>query len=75
MEETLYSIDIHKQKDAYLGRIYSNVDGVKEFRHPRIETLLKHISMDIQMAVEEFTNRTLSFTENKGQSVSSDELY
>ena len=36
MEETLYSIEIHKEKGMYIGKIYSDVDGVKEFRNPKI---------------------------------------
>ena len=31
MEETLYNIEIHKESNGYLGRLFSDVDGVKEF--------------------------------------------
>ena len=32
MEEVLYNIEIHKDESKYLGRIYSDIDGVKEFK-------------------------------------------
>ncbi|ENO12230.1 hypothetical protein MBGDC06_00745 [Thermoplasmatales archaeon SCGC AB-539-C06] len=30
MEEILYNIEIHRKEGGYLGRIYSDMDGVKE---------------------------------------------
>ncbi|HHH79595.1 MAG: hypothetical protein J7L32_03240 [Thermoplasmata archaeon] len=67
MEETLYSIEIHKDGDMYLGRIYSDVDGVKEFKNHRIESLLRDITFDIQLALDVFSNRSIEFAEGEGQ--------
>jgi len=55
MEETLYNIEIHKDDEGYLGRIYSDIDGMKEFKSNNIDKLLRDITLDIQMALEDFT--------------------
>ena len=65
MEETLYSIEIHKEKGMYIGRIYSDVDGVKEFRNPKIEGLLREITFDIQLALDTFSTRSMEFAEGE----------
>ena len=65
MEETLYNIEIHKKESGgYMGKIFSDVDGVKEFRNDHIEKLLRDITVDIQLALDEFSNRPSS--ENPG---------
>ncbi len=64
MEETLYNIEIHKDENGYLGRLFSDVDGVKEFKNEYLDQLLRDITLDIQLALEEFSNRTGDFTEN-----------
>jgi len=66
MEEVLYNIEIHKDGNTYLGRIYSDIDGMKEFRSHRIENLLRDITLDIQLALEEFSNRSVEFAEAEG---------
>ncbi|RLF31166.1 MAG: hypothetical protein DRM98_05990 [Thermoplasmata archaeon] len=63
MEETLYNIEIHKDENGYLGRLFSDVDGVKEFKNEYLDQLLRDITLDIQLALEEFSNRTGDFTE------------
>ena len=63
MEEVLYNIEIHKNEGRYLGRIYSDVDGVKEFKNERIYDLLRDITFDIQLALEEFSNRSADIFE------------
>lgn len=65
MEETLYSIDIYKEKGMYIGRIYSDVDGVKEFRNSKIEGLLREITFDIQLALDTFSARSVEFSEEQ----------
>lgn len=65
MEETLYSIDIYKKKGMYIGKIYSDVDGVKEFRNPKIEGLLREITFDIQLALDTFSARSVEFGEGE----------
>ncbi|MCD6237100.1 MAG: hypothetical protein J7K13_04005 [Thermoplasmata archaeon] len=66
MEEVLYNIEIHRDGDIYLGRIYSDVDGMKEFKNHRIEALLRDITLDIQLALDEFANRITEFAEGEG---------
>lgn len=63
MEEVLYNIEIHKQEDRYLGKIYSDIDGVKEFKNNRIDRLLRDIIFDMQLALDEFSNRTADLGE------------
>ncbi len=58
MEEVLYNIEIHKNEGSYLGKIYSDIDGVKEFENNRIDRLLRDIIVDMQLALDdEFTTR------------------
>ena len=63
MEEVLYNIEIHKNEGKYLGKIYSDVDGMKEFANERIYDLLRDITFDIQLALEEFSNRSADLFE------------
>jgi hypothetical protein len=65
MEETLYNIEIHKDVSGYLGKLFSDVDGVKEFKNEYLDQLLRDITLDIQLALEEFSNRTAEFTESQ----------
>jgi hypothetical protein len=64
MEEVLYNIEIHKNLGQYLGKIYSDIDGVKEFNNEHIDRLLRDIIFDMQLAYDEFSNRTADFSEN-----------
>ncbi len=64
MEETLYDIEIYRGDGVYIGRIFSDIDGVKEFRNEHLDQLLRDITIDIQLALEEFVNRSNVFTEN-----------
>jgi len=63
MEETLYNIEIHRAEGEYLGKLYSDVDGVKEFKNEYLDKLLRDITLDMQLALEEFSNRTIEFSE------------
>ncbi len=65
MEETLYNIEIHKNDIGYLGKLFSDVDGVKEFKNEYLDQLLRDITLDMQLALEEFYNRTAEFTETQ----------
>jgi len=58
MEETLYNIEIHKEDAGYIGKLFSDVDGVKEFKNEYLDQLLRDITIDMQLALEEFSNRT-----------------
>ena len=66
MEETLYNIEIHKGEGEYLGRLFSDVDGVKEFKNEYLDRLLRDITIDMQLALEEFSNRTSEYNETPG---------
>ena len=63
MEEVLYNIEIHKGQGEFLGKIYSDIDGVKEFNNDRIDRLLRDIIFDMQLALDEFSNRSQEFGE------------
>jgi hypothetical protein len=67
MEETLYSIEIHKDKDIYLGKIHSNVGDIAEFKNHRIESLLRDLLNDMQLTFDSFSNSSKVFVENKGE--------
>jgi hypothetical protein len=59
MEEVLYNIEIHRNEGNFLGRIYSDIDGIKEFENNRIDRLLRDIIVDMQLALDdEFSTRT-----------------
>ncbi|MBN2066619.1 MAG: hypothetical protein JW771_07430 [Candidatus Thermoplasmatota archaeon] len=64
MEETLYNIEIHKGDGEYLGKLFSDVDGIKEFKNEHLDKLLRDITIDMQLALEEFSNRTAEFSES-----------
>ncbi|HWR28022.1 MAG TPA: hypothetical protein VN377_06270 [Candidatus Thermoplasmatota archaeon] len=58
MEEVLYNIEIHRNDGNYMGKIYSDIDGVKEFENNRIDRLLRDIIVDMQLALDdEFSSR------------------
>lgn len=57
MEETLYNIEIHKDEEGFLGRLYSDIDGVKEFKNDHLDELLRDITIDMQLALEGFSSR------------------
>jgi hypothetical protein len=63
MEETLYNIEIHKDDIGYTGKLFSDVDGIKEFRNEYLDKLLRDITIDMQLALEEFSNRTSEYTD------------
>ncbi len=67
MEEMLYCIEIHKDKDIYLGKIHSNVGGMAEFKNHRIESLLTDLINDMQLTFDSFSNSSKIFAENKGE--------
>lgn len=62
-EETLYSIEIHKDEDGYLGKLFSDVDGTKEFKNDHLDELLRDMTVDMQLALDEFSNRSDEFPE------------
>jgi hypothetical protein len=65
MEETLYNIEIHKDSKLYTGKLFSDVDGVKEFKNEYLDKLLRDITIDMQLALEEFANRTSDYLDGQ----------
>jgi hypothetical protein len=65
MEETLYNIEIHREDAGYIGKLFSDVDGVKEFKNEYLDKLLRDITIDMQLALEEFSNRTAEYMEGQ----------
>ncbi|MEF8878922.1 MAG: hypothetical protein V5A64_00845 [Candidatus Thermoplasmatota archaeon] len=62
MEETLYSIEIHKNESGgYVGRLFSDADGVKEFENKNMEKLLRDMTIDMQLALNEFSTWNNNF--------------
>lgn len=65
MEETLYNIEIHKDDMGYTGKLFSDMDGIKEFKNEYLDKLLRDITIDMQLALDEFSNRTSEYTETQ----------
>ena len=65
MEETLYNIEIHKGDMGYIGKLFSDMDGIKEFKNEFLDKLLRDITIDMQLALEEFSNRTAEYIETQ----------
>jgi len=64
-EETLYNIEIHKDDNGrYLGKLFSDVDGEKEFKNEHLDKLLRDMTIDMQLALDEFSNRSTMFTDD-----------
>ena len=64
MEEVLYNIEIHKNEGKYLGKMYSDIDGVKEFKNKHIGGLLRDMTIDMQLLLDEFSSYSVGFTED-----------
>ena len=65
MEENLYDIEIHKSEGKYHGKLFSDSDGIKEFKNERLDKLLRDISIDMQLALAEYNSRLNEFTESR----------
>ncbi len=63
MEEVLYNIEIHKNEASYMGKLFSDIDGMKEFENDRIDRLLRDMIVDMQLAFDEFSNRSSDFSD------------
>jgi len=61
MQEVLYNIEIKKDESKYLGKIYSEIDGVREFKNEHIDRLLNDMTVDMQLTLDEFSNHSTSF--------------
>lgn len=69
MEELLYSIKINKDKNKnlFLGKIFSYDNNLTEFKNTKIDLLLKDLINDVQMTFDSFLNSSVIFSENKGE--------
>jgi len=63
MQEVLYNIEITKDKSKYLGKVYSEIDGMKEFKNDHIERLLSDMTVDMQLTLEGFSNHHANYEE------------
>ncbi len=63
MQEVLYNIEITKVESKYLGKVYSEVDGVKEFKNDHIDRLLSDMTVDMQLTLEGFSNHHTNYEE------------
>ena len=63
MEEILYNIEIRKLEGKYLGKMYSDTDGVKEFRNKQLDGLLRDMTIDMQLLLDEFSTYPGDFAE------------
>jgi len=52
MEEVLYNIEIHKDNGRYVGKLFSDMDGDKEFKNEHLEELLRDMTVDMQLSFE-----------------------
>ncbi|UCD13042.1 MAG: hypothetical protein JSW60_05625 [Thermoplasmatales archaeon] len=64
MEEILYNIEIRKMEGNYLGKMYSDIDGVKEFKNKHISGLLRDMTIDMQLLLDEFSSYPMDITED-----------
>jgi len=67
MEEPLYGIEIQKEGDIYLGRMYSDGGNVKEFKNPKIDLLFRDMIYDMRLAFGEFSSKDVEYTGDGGQ--------
>ena len=58
MEEILYGIEIHKGDGKFLGKLFSDGNSVKEFTNDNLDRLLRDMTIDMQLALEEYSSRT-----------------
>jgi len=67
MEEPLYGIEIQKEGDIYLGRMYSDGGGVKEFKSHKIDLLFRDMIYDMRLALGEFSTKDIEYAGDGGQ--------
>ena len=65
MEEMLYGIEIHKGDGKYLGKLFSDGNSVKEFTNDNLDRLLRDMTIDMQLALEEYSNRTNELSDSQ----------
>ena len=63
VEETICRIEVLREDEAFVVRVTSSLDGTKEFRHPNLDTLLRDVSMDLQLSYAEFVEKTEDYVD------------
>lgn len=55
MEEQLCRVEIVKdpRRDEYVAKVYSEYEGIKEFRHRNLDTLLRELTVDLEFSYGE----------------------
>lgn len=64
LEEQLCRVEIVKdpRRDEYVAKVYSEYDGIKEFRNRSLDTLLRELTVDLEFSYGESVRQTA--TEN-----------
>lgn len=59
MEEQLCRVEIIKdpRREEYVAKVYSEYEGVKEFRNRNLDHLLRELSMDLEFSYGESVRR------------------
>ena len=59
MDEQLCRVEITKdsRKDEYVAKVYSEYEGIKEFRSRNLEHLLRELSVDLEFSFGESIRR------------------
>ena len=65
MEEILYGIEIHKGDGKFLGKLFSDGNSVKEFTNDNLDRLLRDMTIDMQLALEEYSSRTNELSDSQ----------
>lgn len=58
MEEPLYGIEIQKDGEEYLAKIYSGKNGLKEFKNNKIYSLLRDITYDMRLSLGDLVEKS-----------------
>jgi len=56
MEEILFTIKLYKDNNTFIGKMFSDIDGEKNFENDRLDCLLRDIINDIQLNLDESNN-------------------
>jgi hypothetical protein len=59
VEEQLCRVEIVKdpRRDEYVANVYSEYDGIKEFRHRDLDHLLRELTVDLEFSYGESVRR------------------
>jgi hypothetical protein len=75
LEESICRIEVVKEEDGFVVRVSSSLDGTKEFRHTNLETLLRDVSMDLQLTYAEFVEKDEEYVDPEELEEFRDEEY